>query len=144
MACRGSFRSEFRQKPLAHSIATAIAANVLTHEKNPLITNERIADRLAHRFAIAELQQFRSRPGVAASMRPSVALFRIYEARDVLHRLPCSRLGESYGLVNFGGNLSLDACQSSSGWIMWLDSSQPRKRTIGPFCRHASPSALSR
>ena len=37
--------------------------------------------------------------------------FRICEARDVLHRLPCSRLGESYGLVNFGGNLSLDACQ---------------------------------
>ena len=53
-----SFRSEFRKKPLAYRIATAIAANVLAHKKDPLITNERIADRLAHRFAIAELGRF--------------------------------------------------------------------------------------
>jgi hypothetical protein len=53
------FRSELRLQPLAHRVATTVAANVLAHEEDTLIADERNADRRAHSFPVAKLQRFR-------------------------------------------------------------------------------------
>ena len=53
------FWSELRLQPLAHRVATAIAANVFTHEENTLIAEQRVADRRAHSFPVAKFQGFR-------------------------------------------------------------------------------------
>jgi hypothetical protein len=47
--------AELRQQTLAYGIAAAISADILAHQKNVLIAAQRIADRLTHRVAIAEL-----------------------------------------------------------------------------------------
>jgi hypothetical protein len=52
-------RSELRLQPLAHRVATTVAANVLAHEEDTLIADERNADRRAHSFPVAKLQRFR-------------------------------------------------------------------------------------
>ena len=48
-----AFRAEFRQEALAHGIAAAVAADILTHQEDRAVAAHSVADRLAHRVAIA-------------------------------------------------------------------------------------------
>ena len=52
-----SLRAELGQQPFGYGIAAAIAANVLAHQKDALVPPQRIADGLAHRFAIGKFDQ---------------------------------------------------------------------------------------
>ena len=96
------FGPEFRQQPFAHRVAAAITADVLAHQKDALVALHCIADRLAHRIAIGDLD--RSGLGVSGAMvdRELRGSLRISEAGELLDRLPCSRLGESDRLGDLG------------------------------------------
>src|SRR5512136_1976678 len=49
--------AEFGKQPVAHRIAAAITADVLTHQKNAFVAFNRIAKGLAHRFTISQLDR---------------------------------------------------------------------------------------
>ena len=53
-----AFGAEFRQQALAHGIAAAIAADILAHQEHRGVAAHSVADRLAHRVAIAEFHRF--------------------------------------------------------------------------------------
>jgi hypothetical protein len=55
-----SLRAEFGEQPVAHCVATAVAADVLAHQKNALVALDRIAKGRAHRLAVAHLNHFGS------------------------------------------------------------------------------------
>jgi len=51
-------RPEFGEQPVAHRVAAAVAADVLTHQKNALVALDRVAQRLLNRFAVSHLNHF--------------------------------------------------------------------------------------
>ena len=53
-------RAEFGEQPMTHRVAAAVAADVLTHQKNALVALDRIAKGRAHRLAVAHLNHFGS------------------------------------------------------------------------------------
>ena len=78
--------AELRQQSLAHGVAAAIAADILAHQENALITAQRIADRLAHGIAIAQLDRC-GRRGRCHDAPWLGCLVRVGEAAEIFDRL---------------------------------------------------------
>ena len=47
--------AELLKQPFTHRVASAVSADIFAHQKDARIAEERVADRLAHRFAISDL-----------------------------------------------------------------------------------------
>ena len=55
-----AFGAELIEQTLAHRETAAVATDVFAHQKNALVTQQRIADRRAHRFSISGFDFFHS------------------------------------------------------------------------------------
>src|SRR6516165_2854834 len=134
-----AFGTELRQESLAYGIAAAIAADVLAHQKDILVATQRIADGLAHGVAIGEFDHC-GRGGHDTSRAGASAYVKRVSCSTGSHA-PLSAKVTAWAI---SASISASMRARSSGWIIWLASSQPLNRTIGSLCRQASTSALSR
>ena len=96
--------TELLQQSLADREASAVASDVLAHQKDARIADQRVAHRLAHRFAIGDAEGF----GLGlfgAHVRVRLQAVGIDKPGQVLHRLPGAGFGELDRLVDLRGNI---------------------------------------